>query len=440
MSELILTYGGNALTYGAGSSVLVINSGDPYNPLGLPPYTMRFQFGDASYDPTADSWKSGATWTRVSSSPNVWDYTRQDWNWSSEFSSAFISAVNPVYLLGANFTDITNAISLFSNCSQLRNTVLFDTSNCTTTHQMFDRSGIASAPAYPLPACVSADGMFRNCSYLTTIDGLDLHLCTTTSSVFAYCTSLTDIGPVDCSSSQTMDNFFSNCTSLVTSPVITTTSALHSIQAIFSGCSRLTTIRPFETGRVTNASYAFRNCSSLESSGIPLFDFSVVSDARDMFKGCTSLQDIPAGLDFRSVTNASDMFNGCTSLSSIPSGIQMISVTDAGHMFQDCTSLVGLPASLGLGSLTNAQWMFRNCSSLVSLPVITSTTLANVESAFANCRNVNGGALAMYNQLSSQSTPPSSHASCFDGCGANTALGVQELEQIPESWGGRMQE
>jgi hypothetical protein len=86
--------------------------------------------------------------------------------------------------------------------------------------------------------------------------------------------------------------------------------------------------------------------------------------------------------------------------------------------------------------LTNADSLCRDCSSLVSLPTITSTAVTNVKYAFQNCRVVNGGALALYNQLAGQSTPPSPHDNCFTDCGANTTTGAAELAQIPTDWGG----
>jgi hypothetical protein len=53
---------------------------------------------------------------------------------------------------------------------------------------------------------------------------------------------------------------------------------------------------------------------------------------------------------------------------------------------------------------------------------------------FALCRNVEGGALALYTQASSQAVPPELYGGAFYQCGTNTASGAAELAQIPSDW------
>jgi hypothetical protein len=55
---------------------------------------------------------------------------------------------------------------------------------------------------------------------------------------------------------------------------------------------------------------------------------------------------------------------------------------------------------------------------------------------FYNCHNVQSGALALYQQASTQATPPSAHTYCFNDCGDRTESGRAELAQIPTDWGG----
>jgi hypothetical protein len=55
---------------------------------------------------------------------------------------------------------------------------------------------------------------------------------------------------------------------------------------------------------------------------------------------------------------------------------------------------------------------------------------------FRDCLNVQSGALALYQQASTQTTPPSDHSYTFTNCGKNTQTGAAELAQIPSSWGG----
>lgn len=57
---------------------------------------------------------------------------------------------------------------------------------------------------------------------------------------------------------------------------------------------------------------------------------------------------------------------------------------------------------------------------------------------FGQCINVESGALALYQQMSTQATPPSITSHCFTNCSSQTVTGAQELAQIPTSWGGTM--
>jgi len=47
---------------------------------------------------------------------------------------------------------------------------------------------------------------------------------------------------------------------------------------------------------------------------------------------------------------------------------------------------------------------------------------------------VESGALALYQQASTQATPPAYHHYTFYRCGRDTTTGAAELAQIPSSW------
>ena len=69
-----------------------------------------------------------------------------------------------------------------------------------------------------------------------------------------------------------------------------------------------------------------------------IYDFSNVTNATNMFLGCSSLTSI-LGFDFSNVTNATNMFFSCGSLTSI-SGFDFSNVKNATNMFSNCTSLI----------------------------------------------------------------------------------------------------
>jgi hypothetical protein len=55
---------------------------------------------------------------------------------------------------------------------------------------------------------------------------------------------------------------------------------------------------------------------------------------------------------------------------------------------------------------------------------------------FDSCYKVQSGALALYQQASTQATPPTDHTGTFTNCGRDTVTGAAELAQIPQDWGG----
>ena len=118
-------------------------------------------------------------------------------------------------------------------------------------------------------------------------------------------------------------------------------------------------------------------------------------------------------------------------------GANTTGVTDMSGMFQDCDTLVSV-CLFDTSACETMENMFLECSALTVLPLYDTSSCDNMEYMCYGCRNVQSGALALYQQASSQSTPPSSHRQCFKNCGSNTVTGEAELDQIPTSWGGNM--
>ena len=159
------------------------------------------------------------------------------------------------------------------------------------------------------------------------------------------------------------------------------------------------------TTDIINMEHMFCNCSLLTT--IPLFDTSSVERMRSTFEGCSVLTAIPL-FDTSSVTTMERMFYGCTSLTSVP-------------LFDT-------------SSVTNMSNMFYGCSSLTTVPLFDTSSVTDMSDMFRDCSNVESGALALYNQASTQTTSPSYHMRTFRNCGSNTTTGAAELEQIPSGW------
>jgi len=150
-----------------------------------------------------------------------------------------------------------------------------------------------------------------------------------------------------------------------------------------------------------------------------------------MFNGCTSLTTV-ALFDTSKVTTMTDMFGHCSSLTSVPL-FNTSNVTGMLEMFWNCYSLTNVPL-FDTSKVTNMGWMFASCTSLTSVPLFDTSKVTNMYRMFTGCTKVESGALALYNQASTQSNPPTNHAETFRNCGSNTVTGAAELAQIPSDW------
>ena len=150
-----------------------------------------------------------------------------------------------------------------------------------------------------------------------------------------------------------------------------------------------------------------------------------------MFNYCTSLTTV-ALFDTSSVTDMHIMFVFCHSLTSVPL-FNTSSVTNMGNMFDRCSALEMVPL-FNTSSVTNMEYMFSNCSALKTVPLFNTSSVVFMNGMFENCNNVQSGALALYQQASTQANPPSKHTGTFKNCGSDTTTGAAELAQIPSDW------
>lgn len=343
----MIAYNSKVLT---GQSGKWLSYEDP-NPLNLPPFTMRILFEDLTYNPTnapSGSWKTGATWTRVSSDPNVWDYCRTTNNpedWSDEFKATKDGQLGDsrFHVLGANTTGVTDMSAMFYNTG-ICSTVLFDTSAVTDMSAMFSSTGTIFERGTP---------------FITSIPRFDTHNVTDMSYMFYY-SDLTSLPLLDTGNVTSMKGMFQGITAF-NNPGIAS-------------------IPDLDTSKVTDMSYMF-NQSGLEI--VPDLDYSHATDMSSIFS-------------FSLITYCPDLYTP--------------SVTNLSAAFEH-TPLTNVP-DLTTDNATDVRWMFNVC------PLVES------------------GALDLYTKMSSQTTPPSLHNSCFAACGSSTTTGAAELAQIPNSWGG----
>lgn len=169
------------------------------------------------------------------------------------------------------------------------------------------------------------------------------------------------------------------------------------------------------------------------------------TDIYDVYKSGTSFRSLlldasnvieVLGANTSNVTDMTFMFYYCDRLSSV-SLFDTSSVTSMERMFLNCRSLTSVPL-FNTSNVTTMYYMFGTCSSLTSVPLFNTSKVTQMGYMFNECYNVSSGALALYQQASTQANPPSSHTRTFYKCGRDTTTGAAELAQIPSSWGGTM--
>ena len=132
------------------------------------------------------------------------------------------------------------------------------------------------------------------------------------------------------------------------------------------------------------------------------------------------------------ITNMIGMFFHCDSLTAVPL-FDTSDVTTMASMFSYCSALTTVPL-FDTYNVTSMNSMCYECTSLKSVPLLNTSKVTDMNHAFNGCYAVETGALALYQQASSQAAPPSSHVFTFKDCGRDTVTGAAELAQIPSSW------
>ena len=199
--------------------------------------------------------------------------------------------------------------------------------------------------------------------------------------------------------------------------------------SLLQGHTNLLEVIAANSSNITSMGYMFDGCNSLNK--VALFDTSNVINMNGMFKSCSSLQEVPL-FDTSNVINMNGMFNYCRTLSIVPL-FNTSKVTDMSLMFHNCYALTTVPL-FNTSNVTNMDSMFQHCDALTSVPLFDTSKVTDMDLMFEWCTHVQSGALALYQQASTQTTIPTNHNRTFHDCGSNTSSGSAELEQIPSDW------
>lgn len=212
----MLKYNGNVIKLSGSWANYVL----PYTPT-LPAKTMRFEFSGSMEDPTGFGWKSGSVWTRVSSSPNVWDYYRNSDDWGYEFV-----LINDVYIPLSGFKILEANLSGVTNMSGA----------CVATY-------------------LSSDQFFLKCTSIENVYAPDIIYM---SYAFAY-EGWYNYGPSSLRSISFAPGSFSNGRNI-------------NCEGMCCGRQSLQTVPMFDTTHVINVNNMFRKCEYVESGSLALYE------------------------------------------------------------------------------------------------------------------------------------------------------------------------
>ena len=358
------------------------------------PNTVRFKFSDPDYNPNNDTWpwRTGATWTRNMSyvNENVWDYHRA-------FSSEYRDWSNEFYSNGQSVP-----IAPFMDYEHNKVTVLGFNPGYTVSPDFSTIGTAFTGDVYT---------MFCNNTALVGVENFMLGEAYRESGLFSNCTNLEYVHfrKYDRSTiCETMRDAFDNCRNLVEIRNLDV-SKVRDLYRLFGGC--------FELANLVDCNMSVDNATDITA----------------MYGNCESLTQFPSHIDCTNLTDLSWVFHNCRQLVTPPTFTNTARIASITYLFNTCVNLESIPV-FDTQNVENFNYAFAECRSIRSIPAMSTGKAKTVNSMFSQCINVETGALAMYNQLSTQATPPTDYYSCFRDCGSNTVTGTAELAQIPAAW------
>lgn len=150
-------------------------------------------------------------------------------------------------------------------------------------------------------------------------------------------------------------------------------------------------------------------------------------DTATLVDGTTDIYDV-----YKSGDSFRNLLKNSTNVVEVL-GANTYGISSMYNMFYECTSLTSVPL-FDTSNVTTMYCMFYFCTSLTSVPLYNTSNVTDMRNILNTCWNIQSGALALYQQASSQTTPPTRYGNAFYECGVNTTAGAAELAQIPSDW------
>ena len=207
-----------------------------YNPLNLPPYTIRLKYKSGVTPTFAKNTSS----VQVSQNPNVWDVTHENNSWRFLFYNQTTQITGLIEVLGANSTNISSMQGMFQRCRALSSVALFDTRNVVDMDTMFDDcSALITVPKFNTSNVKSMDFMFCQDNdaegALTSVPLFDTHNVSSMEYMFTRCHNLLYIPEFDTSNVVNMNHMCTDCHSISAVPNLNL-DKVRAMDYAFAGC------------------------------------------------------------------------------------------------------------------------------------------------------------------------------------------------------------
>ena len=410
---------------------------------GMAAGTIRFEFENANYDPrnlnympNNDAWHPASSceqalwqqaWTRVSASPNVWDYTQPPSDQIApivDLSDFLNTSTQKGRIVRGNVTGFRYGFGLDANV-YLTSIGPLECGGITSFKRR--RNYITGSP---YAGVFEGNYIMKSVRLLHTSSVIDLYRafngCSALQSLTMDMSSVTAAYHAFASSGLKSANF--------DMPSIDGTD--DAMRGMFEGCGSLKTL----TLRLGSGSYSLmetcKKCKVLETVTIDFASGSAHTvDLNSTFYQCYALTQVTAP-KLRAAVMSSAFYKCDHLVSAANINMQFAAHGTLGSAFYNCTRLEGLP-DLSSRQTSNINSMCEGCTALKAIPnplIAANSVVQYAGYAFSGCTAVESGALALYNRLASQSTPPPDHQECFKDCGSGTTTGAAELARIPSGW------
>jgi hypothetical protein len=246
--------GPNFLTI-QGSSTFSIDWGDGSSQIvGSGSYARKeFLFGSYSAGTLTTEGYRQALVTVTPQTPGTF-YSFDLNNYHSYSNLNYRPSVFEIKLSGPNLTSLSLQTSANTQLDRLRNFEFVGTHSITNFSYLFNSAEALRKVKINCQGVTNTLSMFNGCLNLREVDITNLNSVTNMSGMFQNCYSLNTLPVIDAASCSNMSSMFSTCINMEETPTLINTSNVTNTSSMFSACYNLKKVNLFTTSNVTDMS------------------------------------------------------------------------------------------------------------------------------------------------------------------------------------------